>query len=133
MFSGSDENDTITDINITPMVDITLVLLIIFMVTATFISEQALKVHLPKVATREEAPSPAITVTLGPHGELRIMRQPIDLEGLTSQMEVEVRTNPSVKVLVKADTDISYGKLAEVLDAIKKAGVKQVALSMERK
>jgi biopolymer transport protein ExbD len=48
-------------------------------------------------------------------------------------MEVEVRTNPSVKVLVKADTDIPYGKLAEVLDAIKKAGVKQVALSMERK
>jgi biopolymer transport protein ExbD len=68
MFSSSDENDTITEINITPMVDITLVLLIIFMVTATFISEQALQVHLPKVATREDAPSPAITVTMGSSG-----------------------------------------------------------------
>ena len=133
MQSGGDDNDIVSGINVTPMVDITLVLLIIFMVTATFVSEQGLQVNLPKVATQEDAPTPAITVTLGSKGELKIMKKETDLEGLRKQMEVESRLNPSVKVLVKVDKTQTYDKIAAVLDAIKLGGVQKVALAMDRK
>lgn len=133
MLPGSDDSNLVTGINVTPLVDITLVLLIIFMVTATFVSEQALKVHLPKVVKEEKAPEPALTVSLDSDGELKFNRKDIDLAGLTQQMTVETSVNPEVKVILKADKDIHYENLARVLDAIKMGGVQKVALAMDRK
>lgn len=133
MLPNSDDSNLVTGINVTPLVDITLVLLIIFMVTATFISEQALKIHLPKVVKEEKAPEPALTVSLGLDGELKFNRKDIDLAGLTQQMAVETSSNPEVKVILKADKDIPYEKLAQVLDALKLGGIQKVALAMDRK
>lgn len=123
----------VTGINVTPLVDITLVLLIIFMVTATFVSEQGLKVNLPKVVTRENAPTPAITVSLNQAGQLRLMKIDVTLPELQKQMAREVVLDRNIKVLVKAQKDLPYFKVAEVLDAIKQAGVTKVALAMDRK
>jgi biopolymer transport protein ExbD len=133
MQSGGGDDDIVQGINVTPLVDITLVLLIVFMVTATFVSEQGLQVTLPKVATQENAPTPAITVSIGSKGELRIMKKDTDLEGLRRQMEVEGRMNPAVKVLVKAHKDVPYETVAAALDAIKLGGINKVALAMDRK
>jgi biopolymer transport protein ExbD len=133
MQSGGDDNDLVTGITVTPLVDITLVLLIIFMVTATFVCEQGLQVNLPKVATQENAPTPAITVTIGAKGELKIMKKDTDLDGLRKQMEIESGLNPAVKILVKADKSVTYETVAAVLDAIKLGGVQKVALAMDRK
>ncbi|HTC22535.1 MAG TPA: biopolymer transporter ExbD [bacterium] len=133
MLPGSNDRNLVTGINVTPLVDITLVLLIIFMVTATFISEQAFQVHLPKVVKEEKAPHPALVVTLGPKGELMYERKDTDLGHLTQELTVETGVDPEVKVIVKADKDITYEKLAEVLDACKKGGVQKVALAVERK
>jgi biopolymer transport protein ExbD len=133
MLPGSNDRGLVTGINVTPMVDITLVLLIIFMVTATFISEQALQVHLPKVVKEEKAPQPALVVTLGAKGELKFNQKDIDLSGLTQQMTVETSVYPEVKVILKADKSIPYEHLAQVLDAIKMGGVQKVALAMDRK
>ncbi len=132
MLPSSDDSNLVTGINVTPLVDITLVLLIIFMVISSFISEQALQVHLPKVVKEEKAPQPALTVTLGEEGELKFNRKDIDLEGLRQQMAVESGTDPDVKVILKADKNITYEKLAAVLDAIKLGGVQKVALAMDR-
>lgn len=129
----SGDDDLVQGINVTPLVDITLVLLIIFMVTANFVSEQGLQVTLPKVATQENAPTPAITVSLDAKGDLRIMKKDTDLDGLRRQMEIEGRLNPAVKVLVKADKAATYEQVAQVLDAIKLGGINKVALAMERK
>jgi len=114
-------------------VDITLVLLIIFMVTATFISEQGLSVNLPKVATKENAPSPAITVSLNKEGIIKLMKKEVSLEELTLQMKVETRNDQSVKILVKADREVPYENLAQVLDAVKQGGVLKVALAVNNK
>lgn len=132
MQAGGGDDDLVQGINVTPLVDIMLVLLVVFMVTATFVSEQGLQVDLPRVATRENAPTPALTVSLGSKGELRLMRQDTDLDGLRRQMEVEARLNPAVKVLLKAHKDVSYEQVARVLDAIKLGGVNKVALAMDR-
>ncbi|MGD0566064.1 MAG: biopolymer transporter ExbD, partial [Candidatus Goldiibacteriota bacterium] len=76
---NDDEQGLVTGINITPLVDITLVLLIIFMVTATFVSERAMEVNLPKSAAKEDAPTPALTVTLGKDGALKLMKKTVTL------------------------------------------------------
>ena len=133
MIPGGGEGDTVTGINVTPMVDIMLVLLIIFMVTSTFVTEQAFKVSLPKVASKENSPTPAITVSLGAKGEIHVMKKATDLDGLRRQMETELVADPGLKVVVKADQGLEYAKLAGVLDAIKFAGVQKVGLSMDRK
>jgi biopolymer transport protein ExbD len=133
MQTGEDDQNVVSGINVTPLVDITLVLLIIFMVTATFVSEQGLKVNLPKVVTRENAPSPAISVAVGKDGQLKLMKKDVTLDELRNQMAVEARLDPTVKILVKAEKDLPYFKVAEVLDTIKQAGVNKVALAMDRK
>jgi biopolymer transport protein ExbD len=129
--SGSDD-DLVQGINVTPLVDITLVLLIIFMVTATFVTEQGLKVTLPKAATEETPPTPALTVTVGKGGAMRLMKLTVDMAGLKDNLANEARLNPNVKVLIKADKDIPYGQVAAVLDTVKSAGIQRCALAMER-
>ena len=125
------DDDLVQGINVTPLVDITLVLLIIFMVTATFVTEQGLKVNLPKAATQEASPTPALTITVGSGGRLRLMKLDVDLQSLRADLTHEVGLNPDVKVLLKADKDLPYGQVAAVLDAIKLAGVKRCALAMD--
>jgi biopolymer transport protein ExbD len=125
------DDDLVQGINVTPLVDITLVLLIIFMVTATFVTEQGLKVTLPKAATQEASPTPALTVTVAAGGQLRLMKLDVDLQSLRADLAHEVGLNPDVKVLLKADKDLPYGQVAAVLDAIKLAGVKRCALAMD--
>ena len=132
MQSGGDD-DLVTGINVTPLVDITLVLLTIFMVTATFVTEQGLKVDLPKAAVQEASPTPALTVTLGADGRLRLMKLDVDLNGLRANLEHEAKLNPAVKVLLRAHKDLSYEKVAGVLDVIKLAGIKRCALAMDKR
>ena len=133
MIPSTNDRNLVTGINVTPMVDITLVLLIIFMVTATFISEQAFQVHLPKVVKEEKAPHPALVVTLGPNGQLVYNKKDIDLPHLTQALTEETSVEPEVKVILKAPKEVTYEKVAQVLDAIKMGGVQKVALAMERK
>ncbi|HXC62906.1 MAG TPA: biopolymer transporter ExbD, partial [bacterium] len=83
------DDDLVQGINVTPLVDITLVLLIIFMVTATFVTEQGLKVTLPKAATQEASPTPALTVTVAAGGQLRLMKLDVDLQSLRADLAHE--------------------------------------------
>jgi biopolymer transport protein ExbD len=131
--SGGGDEEIVQGINVTPLVDITLVLLIIFMVTATFVTEQGLKITLPKATTQESPPTPALTVTLAKDGQLRLMKLTVDLAGLRANLEREAKLNPNVKVLINADKDLTYGQVGEVLDAVKSAGIQRCALAFERK
>jgi biopolymer transport protein ExbD len=130
---NDDEQAIVSGINVTPLVDVTLVLLIIFMVTATFVSERATEVNLPKTAAKENSPTPALTVSLAMDGTLKIMKKTVSLAELKALLSGEIKKAPDEKMLLKADKDLPYYKVAEVLEAIKLAGVNKVALAMERK
>ena len=133
MRTEDDEYPAVSGINVTPLVDITLVLLIIFMVTAVFASEQGLKVELPKTAAGEQAPSPAITVTLGGDGRIFIMKKEVTLDALEAEMRREFGLDSGIKILIKAQKDIPYHRVADALSAIKAAGISRVALAVENK
>jgi len=129
---GQDSDGTVTGINVTPLVDIMLVLLIVFMVTAHFVSDSGIKVHLPRAAATEIEATRALTVTLDTGGGLLLMDNPVDLNGLKAALSRESKINPNVRVTLAADQDLPYKRVVEVLDAVKGAGVKRVALAAEK-
>ncbi len=132
MRSGGNEQEVVTGINVTPMVDITLVLLIIFMVTASFVSDSALKVNLPKASTPEAAPTASLTIAQRRDGSLALMGEPVRAEALQGLLADEVRKNPGLRVTLASDQGLSYGQVVAVIDLIKRAGVTRVALATGR-
>jgi biopolymer transport protein ExbD len=109
-----------------------LVLLIIFMVTAHFVQDSGVKVNLPKAATSESATTAALTVTMSKDGGIRLMDQPVDLNGLKANLERESKIDPGVRVTLAADESLPYRDIVGVLDLIKQSGVTRVALAAEK-
>ncbi len=132
MGADAGEEELVEGINVTPMVDITLVLLIIFMVTATFVSTGALKVALPQAATTEASTTASLTVTLDAHGGLFLMQAAIGEPELGASLKREALRNSGVHVTLAADKSVPYGQVVRILDLIKGAGIAKVALASER-
>ncbi|MCG3205825.1 MAG: Biopolymer transport protein ExbD [Elusimicrobia bacterium] len=130
--TDTDQDGTVTGINVTPLVDIMLVLLIVFMVTAHFVQDSGLKINLPKAATTEASPTASLTVSMDNKGALRLLDSEVDLNGLKANLEREAKLNPGVRVTVAADQDLPYRTIVGLLDAIKQAGVTRVALAAEK-
>jgi len=122
----------IADINVTPMVDITLVLLIIFMVTASFVSDAGIKVRLPKASTTESSGAAAMKITVGPKGEILLLKERMNEKSLKSALERAVKGNPGLRIMIAADRGVPYGTVVGVIDLAKKAGVTRVGLATER-
>lgn len=127
------EDGVVTGINVTPLVDITLVLLIIFMVTAHFVNDSALKVQLPKAAATEAIATPALTLTVAKDGAMQLMGQKVDRAALKAILIRESAANPATRVIVAADEGLVYRDIISILDAVKESGVARVALSAEKK
>lgn len=132
-FNYMEEDGTVTGINVTPMVDIMLVLLIVFMVTASFISESVLKINVPKVADAETSTTVSLAVSINEKGELYLKNaKQLDAGGLKDGLIREVAYNPNVHVTLAADSKLPYQRVVEVLDVIKQAGIAHVALISQK-
>ena len=129
--SAHDDDDTITGINVTPLVDITLVLLIIFMVTASFIVAPAVKVELPQVSKADEPPPRSLHFLLDHTGQIYLNDKKVDEAALPPAIQKEVAANADVQVLVSADKKVPYGEVIHLLDIVRSAGVKKFAISVE--
>jgi biopolymer transport protein ExbD len=127
-----EEDGTVTGINVTPMVDIMLVLLIVFMVTANFVSESVQKISVPKTADAETSTTPSLSVAVNEKGELLLKNIRLDAAGLRAGLTREVGLNPNVRVTLAADSHLPYQQVMDVLDVIKQAGVAHVALLSQK-
>jgi len=130
--ADAEDGELVEGINVTPMVDITLVLLIIFMVTASFVSSGALKVALPQASTTEATATASLTVTLDARGTLYLMKAATTERELAFSLKREATRNPGVHVTLAADRTVPYGKVVRILDLVKSAGIAKVALASER-
>lgn len=126
----SDEEEGITGINVTPLVDVTLVLLIIFMVTTSYIVKASIEIDLPKAATARESRPASLAVTLTRQGVLYLNDRPTSQENLATHVRAEVAANPDVQVLIAADTELPYGRVVGLIDLIKQSGVRRYALNV---
>lgn len=119
------------EINVTPLVDVMLVLLVIFMVTAPLLTV-GVPVDLPKAnaSTMDEKTEP-LTITVDAKGILYLQETPLELEALVPRLVAITGSNPEARIYVRGDKTISYGRVMEVMGAISSAGFKKVALLSE--
>jgi biopolymer transport protein ExbD len=125
---GGGEGQVMAEINVTPLVDVMLVLLIIFMITAPLMSHKV-KVDLPEAtAVKNEQEAGTITLALQNTGNLYWNDRPINTPALESQLRIEARRQPQPNVQIRADRDTEYGEVAKVMAVAKNAGMKKVGL-----
>src|SRR4051812_18500369 len=127
-----------TDINITPLTDIFLVLLIIFMVGSSMVVEQAqgggtgVRVDLPKGAAKELHAAPRdFPVAVLKDGTLVVEGKSIDLEALKARFETMAKSNPDAQVIIQADTGTQHGRVVEVMEAAKAVGISRLAIATD--
>lgn len=131
--SSSRGRGTIVGINVTPMVDIVLVLLIIMMVSATYIVSQSLKVELPKTASSDETVSKTYVVTIDKEGEYFFNDKATaksDLPGLLRGAKAE---NENMNLVITADEQARHGSVVGVIDLAKVEGITKFAINVETK
>jgi biopolymer transport protein ExbD len=129
-FSGDDE--LISDINITPFVDIILVVLIIFMVTATTIANSSIKVNLPDAATGDATENISLGLTLKASGELLLDGKPVSTQELKAAIATAMAEADEVVCLIAADRQVAHGRVVWLIDLVKAEGVARFALNIDR-
>jgi len=120
----------LAEINVTPFVDVVLVLLIIFLITAPMMLG-GIDVRVPKTVTQTIQPEERLVLTVTRDRGLFLDSQPITLDRLSRVLSGAVRRNPKTSVFLKADEAVAYGAVMKVMDAIKRAGVDKVGMVTE--
>jgi biopolymer transport protein ExbD len=124
----------IVEINVVPLVDIILVVLIIFMVAAPLVMQPKIDITLPKSSTaKTEKDKVPMRVVLGRKGELFLNNEPVTIAGLSEQSRKEALRNPETSALLIADKAVTLEMVTDLVDAIKSGGVKKVAFSIQKK
>jgi biopolymer transport protein TolR len=134
MAMGSDKNEDgiISEINITPMVDIMLVLLVIFMVTANFLKKESININLPKVTQADANIKESTQIALTRDGKFFIEGKSVSLEELISTITREAKYRPNMRVTLSADENLSYGTVSRLMGDLRKSGVTKIALSVKK-
>ena len=122
----------VADINVTPMVDVMLVLLIIFMVTAPLMTS-GVSVDLPKTSAQPlNTDSQPLTVSINSAGAIFLQEEPVDLTDLVAKLQAIAQNNPDRRIFVRGDKSNTYGRIMEVMGIITQGGFTKVALLAEQ-
>ena len=118
-----------TGINLTPMIDVVFIMLIFFIVTASFIKESGIAVERPSAATATVQEHVAIVVAIDAAGEVWINRRRVDIRAVRANVERLHLENPQGTVMIQADRRSSNGVFVEVLDQVRLAGIEKIAIA----
>jgi biopolymer transport protein ExbD len=130
MQAAGDDEDMITGINVTPLVDITLVLLIIFMVTAPMIMAQGIAMDLPQAAKSEELQT-IFSVELAADGKTYVDSKAVaNDQAIIPLAEQAKKKTKDLRAVIRADKKVEHGRVIAVLDALKRSGVNKIAFAV---
>lgn len=129
---GGDHDQPLSDINITPFVDIILVVLIIFMVTTPIIMKPSININLPKAASGDESTPSQLNLSVARDGKVLLNGKETNDEEIRSQAKQLVATKPDIQAIISADQDVTHGSVIRVIDLVKSMGVKKFAISTEK-
>src|SRR5580698_809242 len=122
----------LAEINVTPLVDVMLVLLIIFMVTAPLMTS-GVSVDLPKTSAQPlHTDSEPLTVSINGEGAIFLQNEPVDLPDLVAKLQAIAQNNPDRRIFVRGDKSNTYGRIMEVMGTITEGGFTKVALLAEQ-
>jgi biopolymer transport protein TolR len=115
-----------SDINMTPLIDVMLVLVVIFIITAPLLAS-SIKLDLPttEVARAGDAPQ-SVTVVVDGAGQTYLQDQAVALDALLRQLRLSAQANPQTEVLLRADKTVPYGRIVEVMDVAQAAGLNRI-------
>lgn len=128
--AASNDDEIITGINVTPLVDITLVLLVILMVTASFIASKAIPMELPKGATGEGTP-PTLTVSIDREGRTYLDAQPIAEADLRARVRQAHAADADTRAVIAADGRTSHANVVKVIDLLRREEVTKFAINVD--
>ena len=132
--SFMDDDEIMSGINVAPLVDVCLVLVIIFMVTAPLLSDPAIKVTLPKAHTKEGEERDKITITLSPEGRLALdHKEYASFEAMEPDLKVLLAMSESKLVILKADENAQHGRMVDLMAKAKDAGAQSLTIATEQK
>ena len=128
--SGGHDEGAITAINVTPLVDIILVVLIIFMATAPLIQRRAIKVDVPKATHHDRSATEAVQIVMNEKRETFLEGKKVDAGELSKALQRHVMASPGVHVTLSADKALAYGEIVGLLDLVRGSGVKKIGLEV---
>jgi biopolymer transport protein ExbD len=131
MASSAGKRGIISEINVTPLVDIMLVLLIIFMLTANLIAKQAIEVELPRASESSTLNPTVLAVTLTREGALYLNGKATTALELRAAVQAAVAKDPKTQAIIAADKGVSHGRVVWVLDVVKSLGVASFAIQID--
>jgi biopolymer transport protein TolR len=128
-----DSLPAISEINVTPFVDVVLVLLVIFMVTAPMLVREQMAVNLPKAQSGEKSASQSISIVIDKSGAVSVGDKAVAIADLSSEIKNLLLANPNAQAVISADQEAKHGDVIQVMDIIKSAGLTRFAIQIERK
>jgi biopolymer transport protein TolR len=131
MAGGTRRRGIIADINVTPLVDIMLVLLIIFMLTANLIAKQAIEIDLPHATQSTTLNPTTLAITLTREGALYLNGKPVTPAVLRQEVTAAVARDPKTQAIIAGDKSVSHGRVVWVLDVVKSLGITSFAIQID--
>ena len=131
--SGSDGDEILSEINITPMVDVMLVLLVVFIITAPLMTN-AIKVNLPDtdVTVQIEEPKKPVVVSIDEQGRIYLDKDEYSLDVIESELASRKAQDPEIRLNLNADETVPYGTVAKLMVLIEKAGIQRLSFVTEK-
>jgi biopolymer transport protein ExbD len=126
--ANTDDDEIISAINVTPLVDIVLVLLIVLMVTSSYLVNKSISVELPKAATGE-AINPTLSISLDVAGQLYLDGQATDAGALQERIRAAYRADPEVKAVISADGRVTHAQVVSIIDLLRREKITKFAIN----
>jgi biopolymer transport protein ExbD len=126
----NDGDDLMTAINVTPLVDVTLVLLVILMITASYVASQSIPMNLPRSATGESTAT-TLTVSLDAQGHTYLDTVAIDGDGLRARFRAAHEANADTQAVIAADSTTDHGHVVRVIDLLRREQIVNFAINVQ--
>jgi biopolymer transport protein ExbD len=127
-----DDDDGINEINVTPLVDVMLVLLVIFMVASIYIVKEAIEVDLPKAAKSSEVIETTLSIVLDRGGALYLNGKPSTATAIASACQAAAKVSPNAQAIIAADNDVRHGEVVRLIDIVRTNGLARFAINVKK-
>ncbi|MEW5903233.1 MAG: biopolymer transporter ExbD [Pseudomonadota bacterium] len=125
--NSSNDDGMMSEINVTPLVDVMLVLLVVFIITAPLLAPQSLKINLPKTDAVQQQDKPQkVSLVVDAQGKVEMDKQPVD-DAVLAELLKQRATDPQFQLQIEADSAVPYGRVAALMALAQKAGVSKLS------
>ena len=126
-----DDDEGINEINVTPLVDVMLVLLVIFMVASVYIVKESIEIELPKAATATDTVETTVSIVMDRNRELYLNGEAISENSLASAIQQQAAKDASTQAIIAADHAVSHGDVIRLIDVVRSNGLERFALNVK--